>query len=53
MIARCQLRHHAAKDPVQLDLTEKLVRKKAARVIEDGRRAFIAGGLNGEYAHGP
>ena len=51
MIARGELRHHAAVGAVQLDLAVELVRQEAALRVQHGGGALVAGGFDGEHAH--
>ena len=49
--ARRDLRHHAAVKRVRFDLRVHHAGKDSPSVLDDGRRRFIAGGLNRQYSH--
>ena len=52
MVARGQFRDHPAIGLVQIHLGVQHMRQQAAAVIEDGDGRFVAGGFEGEDAHG-
>ena len=51
VIARGQLRHHAAVAAMQFDLTVKFFPDDAVAALIDGNTSLVAGSLNAQYAH--
>ncbi|MNZ97186.1 hypothetical protein D3C78_1164120 [compost metagenome] len=51
VVARGQLGHHAAIDPVQVDLTEQGVGQQAALAVVQGDAGFVAGSFQAQYSH--
>ena len=51
VIARRELRHHAAVGRVQFHLAVDLVREQAGGTVIDGHRGLVAGGFEPQYSH--
>ena len=52
VVARGKLGHHATVNTVQIDLREQLVREQPAVRVEHGGGGLVAGGFDGQNAHG-
>ncbi len=52
VVARRELRHDAAVDPVHRHLRMQRVREQATAVVVDGEAGFVAGSLDAEDEHG-
>ena len=49
VVARGQLRHHAAVDAMQVDLAEQGIGQQAALTVVEGDTGFVAGGFQAQH----
>ncbi|MNP26165.1 hypothetical protein D3C76_1190060 [compost metagenome] len=52
VVSRGELRHHAAVDAMQVDLTEQRVGQQAFLAVVKGDAGFVAGGFQPQHSHG-